>query len=381
MSQAMDLPQGVHIVAQSSYLSGVEAIKDDITAVECDIADPLPLAKIAGASIVVIEVDPTSHNSIERVDRLKNELPNVPIIAGLAKVDIATSRQMLRRGVSDIVALPFTIDELVTALVDTAARISPEEKVELAPLIAVMKTLGGSGATTVATHLAAELASGLEGGGRACVIDLDLQAGDVSSYLGCAPKLTLTDLLEAGERLDEELIQSVACEGHRNVDVIAAPAEIVPIESIDFDELVRVITHARRRYDYVLIDLPATLTNWSLSSIFAADLTVMVGTLTVPSLRHAKRQLNFLMSMGIARDTIHVVLNRIEKKLFKAISTSDAEEALKHPVLAQISEETTLLRTAQDQGQLIEEVQKRSRFRKDIVNLADLLSDRLMEVQ
>lgn len=381
MSQAMDLPQGVHIVAQSSFLSGVDAIKDDVIAVECDIADPLPLAKIASASIVVIEVDPASHNSIERVDRLRSELPNVPIIAGLAKVDIATSRQMLRRGVSDIVALPFTIDELVTALVDTAARISPEEKVELAPLIAVMKTLGGSGATTVATHLAAELASGLEGGGRACVIDLDLQAGDVSSYLGCAPKLTLTDLLEAGERLDEELIQSVACEGHHNVDVIAAPAEIVPIESIDFDELVRVITHARRRYDYVLIDLPATLTNWSLSSIFAADLTVMVGTLTVPSLRHAKRQLNFLMSMGIARDTIHVVLNRIEKKLFKAISTSDAEEALKHPVLAQISEETTLLRTAQDQGQLIEEVQKRSRFRKDIVNLADLLSDRLMEVQ
>lgn len=381
MSQAVELPKGVHVVADERHLLGISGVNGDLKTVPCPIEDNLPLVDIAGASIVVIEVDPASRNSIERVDRLRSELPNVPVIAGLANVDIATSRQLLRRGVSDIIALPFTIDELVTAIVDTAATIAPDEQVKLAPFIAVMKTLGGSGATTVATHLASELAAQMGEDCRACIIDLDLQSGDVSSFMGCAPRLTITDLLEAEGRLDEDLLDSVACEGYYNVDVISAPTEIVPIESIDFDALARVITMTRRRYDIVLVDLPASLTNWSLSTVYSADLAVMVGTLSIPSLRHAKRLTDFLVSMGIGRHSIEIVLNRVEKRLFKTISTSDAEDALKHSVLATIGDESSLLRTAQDQGQLVGDLQKRTKFMKDIANLADLLSDRLTEAE
>lgn len=379
MSQVVELPAGVHVVAEGQYLDGISGIDGEVTAVPCTLDETLPLASIANASIVVIEVDPTSRNSIERVDRLRNEMPEIPVIAGLANVDIATSRQLLRRGVSDIVALPFAIDELVTAIVDAAAKIAPEDQVALAPFIAVMKTLGGTGATTVTTHLASELASQMGPDHKACILDLDLQAGDVGSFMGCAPRMTITDLLEADGRLDEELISSVACEGYHNVDVIAAPTDIVPIESIEFDALVRVITMARRRYDVVLVDLPASLTNWSLSTIYAADMVVMVGTLSIPSLRHAKRQIDFLKSMGIDRNAIQMVLNKVEKKLFKTISASDAEDALKHPIAATLTDEAHLLRTAQDQGQLVEEVQKRSRFVKDVAVLADRLSEKLAE--
>ena len=289
--------------------------------------------------------------------------------------------KLIRRGVSDIVALPFAIDELVTAIADTAQQFSTEAEIELAPVLAVLKTIGGTGATTLATHLAAQMAEDLGEGARACVIDLDLQAGDISSYLGCAPRQTLGDLLGAPDRLDEDLLSSVACEGHPLVDVIAAPAEILPIESVDFDELVRIMAIARRRYDVVLLDLPASLTNWSLSTIYSADQTIMVGTLSIPSLRHAKRQIDFLTSMGIDRSSIQVVLNRVEKRLFKTISTEDAAEALKHPILATIGDEANLLRNAQDQGVLVDEIQKRSKFAKEIGVLAELLEDRLAEAE
>ncbi len=379
MSQAVELPQGVHVVADGGTLAGLAPIAGQLSMVECGIEDPLPLGTLATASIIVIEVDPSSRNSLERVDRLRKGMPNVPVIAGLAEVDFATSRKLLRDGVSDIVALPFAIDELVTAIADTANQIAPETQVELAPFITVLKTLGGSGATTITTHLAAQLASDMGEGCRACVIDLDLQSGDVSSYLGCTPRMTLSDLLETEGRLDDDLLGAVACQGNAQVDVIAAPSEILPIEAIDFDELSRVIAIARRHYDVVLVDLPSTLTNWSLSTVFAADMTLMVGTLTIPSLRHAKRYLDFLLSMGIARQSIQIVLNRVEKKLFKTISASDAEDALKHPILATITEEQGTIQTAQDQGELVDAIHKRSKFSKDIRNLADLLADRLTE--
>jgi pilus assembly protein CpaE len=381
MNQAIDLPEAVHVVAQASMLPAIESIGSDLNIIECGVDDPLPSSQLGSASVIVIEVDPASRNSLERIDRLRLEMPHIPVIAGLANVDIATSRKLLRRGVSDIVALPFAVDELITAIVDAAENIDPKavEEVRLAPFVAVLKTIGGAGATTVATHLAAQMAQDMGEHCRACIIDLDLQSGDASSFLGSAPRLTLTDLLEAGDRLDEELVTSVASEGHPLVDVIAAPSEIMPIEALEFEHLMRIVAIARRKYDLVIVDLPASFTNWSLSTVFAADQILLVGLLTIPSLRHAKRQIDFLVSMGIPREKIQMILNRVEKSLFKTISPSDAADALKHPILATMSDEGKLLRSAQDQGELIDDVQKRSKFSKDIMKLADLLSDRLAE--
>lgn len=381
MKQATDLPKGVYLIAQPSVMSGAEPISGDVTTIECSVNEQLPMSELGSASIVVIEVDPASRNSLDRVDRLRKQSPHVPIIAGLANVDIATTRQLLRKGVNDIVALPFAIDELVAAIVDAAEHIKPDQLAdsEPAPFVALVKSIGGSGSTTLITHLAPHLAEGMGDDSRACIIDLDLQSGDVAAYMGCSPRRNLADLLEADERLDEDLIASVVCEGHPRVDVIAAPTDIVPIESIDFEQLMQVVTLARRMYDVVLIDLPTSFTNWSLNTVFAADETIMVGLETIQSLRHAKRQLDFLVSMGIARDKIQVVLNRTEKRLFKTIDASDAANALKHPILATIGDEANLLRTAQDQGELVDAVQKRSKFTKDIMQLADLVAGRLAE--
>lgn len=378
-----DLPKGVHVVAQPAMLTGLAALNSQVKAIACDIEAKLPIADLAAASIVVIEVDPASRNSLERIDTLRAQLPSVQVIAGLGNVDIATSRQLLRRGVSDIVALPFALDELVTSIADTAAQMAPagEAKTALAPFVAVIKSIGGAGSTTVLTHLAAQMAHDMGENSRACIIDLDLQSGDVAQYLGANTRLSLSDLLEAGNRLDSELLHSVASEGHELVDVIAPPTDIVPIESIDFEQLMRVVTMARRIYDIVLVDLPASFTNWSLSTVYAADLSILVGTLTIPSLRHAKRQLDFLVSMGIPKDSIQVVLNQVENKMFKSIDSSDAEKALKHPVLTTLSEDEANLRAAQDQGKLIYAVQKRSKFSKDIMKLGDLVAARLTEAK
>ena len=380
-TRPVELPKGVHVVAQPHYLKAISGLGDSVTNLACGIEDPLPVKELSFATMVVIEVDPSSHNSLERVDRLRSEMPSVPVIAGLANVDIATSRQLLRRGVSDIVALPIALDELVTAISDTAEQIATElgDEVELAPFIAVLKSIGGAGSTTVATHLAAQMAADMGEGCRACVIDLDLQAGDVSSFMGCSPRQDLTELMEAGNRLDEELLRDVACDSGEGVDVIAAPTEIVPIEALEFEQLMRIVTMARKYYDVVIVDLPTSFTNWSLSTVFAADQTLIVGNLTIPSLRHAKRQIDFLISMGIQRGQIQVVLNRVEKRLFKTIDANDAAKALKHPVLATIYNDYNLLRTAQDQGELAGSVQPRSKFSKDIVNLAHVVWDRLEE--
>ena len=181
---AADLPRGVMVVAQPAMLSDLSALASQIKAIACDVDAALPLADISTASIVVIEVDPASRNTLERVDALRAQLPGIKVIAGLGNVDIATSRQLLRRGVSDIVALPFSLDELVTSIVDTAQTIEADADTEqtLAPFITVIKSIGGAGSTTVLTHLAAQMAHDQgDFGARLCDVQA-CEAGTAQLY-------------------------------------------------------------------------------------------------------------------------------------------------------------------------------------------------------
>ena len=183
-------------------------------------------------------------------------------------------------------------------------------------------------------------------------------------------------MLEADGRLDEELLRSVVCQGDERVDIVAAPSDIQPIEALDFDRLMAVVTLARRHYDVVLVDLPANLTNWAVSVIFAATRLVQVGTLSLGSLRHARRQLQFLQSMGLERDRIDIVLNRVEQRFFKTIGDADAADTLNMPIRGSIASDPALVQSAQDEGTLV----SRSKFGKQMRELARAIAARLEKV-
>jgi pilus assembly protein CpaE len=175
--------------------------------------------------------------------------------------------------------------------------------------------------------------------------------------------------------LDEDLLQSVATDAGGGVSVIAAPDTIMPLESVDTDALLRMIRLLRQNYGYVLIDLPANWTNWALSSALAADSIVLVVELTVSSLRQARRRLELFQSVGIDSRAVQIVVNRVERRLFKAINLDDVSQTLGQPVLGSISLEAPLVSTAQNQGVLVSNLHRKNRFSKDIAQIGALLRD------
>lgn len=367
-NQNSSVPAGACVVAEPQHLIQIDQIGAHVRLLPLGAADDLPLDSMAGARIVVIQIDPDLPASLNRLDALQSRFPAVAVIAAVEKVSIVTSRVLMRRGIDDLISLPIDAEELISALAEIATRKANthDASVRLAPTLAIMKSRGGCGATTLATHLAAALAGELGAGRRACLIDCDLQSGDVAAYLGSAPRLTLADLLDPQVSIDGELMASVACRANDRVDIIAAPHEIMPVEALDFSRLMEIVVLAQQNYDIVLLDLPAALTNWALSLAFAADRVVHVTTLSVSALCHTKRQIDFLQSVGLESDRIDVIANRVEKRLFKAIDAGAAAQALSHPVLASIGEEGSALCQAQDEGLLIDSVQRRTRFMKDV---------------
>ena len=369
----------VAVVARDSVIAALTAAPglSLLGTVACHFAgldDPVSDSWLAGISTLVIEVSGESPASLDRVERLRRDHPQLPVIAALAAADVALARALLRQGVSDIARLPFDCAELAGQLAElSSGRVASGTTSLLAPLVVVAGGTGGCGATTVLTHLAAALAHDRDRPRKLCVIDFDLQAGEVAYYLGQVPRVTVAALLDAGDRLDGELLQGALTDSGHGFSIIAAPDTVTPLDGVDQDRLLELLRLVRTTFGVVLVDLPTDWSNWSLSLALAADQLVLVTELTVAGLRQTRRRLDLFASLGVKADRIRVVANRVAHGLFKSIDLKDAAEALGCDIALTLADEDDHMAEAQNEGRLLTDLRRHGRFVGDIERLAKLL--------
>ncbi len=351
--------------------SAAASLLDGARQVPLELTDELTPAMVPARGVVVVQVDPTVPSSMSRIEKLRTRNPELSVIVALEKTDLRLVRTLIRGGVADAISLPFDEDELLQAVLASAEQV--KEETRLAPLVAVVRPLGGGGATTLVTHLAASFA---EAGHTSCLIDLDVQLGRATEVLGMTPRRTVADLLDAGTAIDDTLLDAVIQRHASGLALIAAPSDIIPIESVDRDQLTRVLDLVRRQHDFVFVDLPASLTNWSLSLLAQANEILLVTEQGLSSLRQSKRLLGLFRSVGIDDAAVSVVVNRAQNKLFGSINTSDVEQALGKDILGVLRPDDSNMKVAQDQGLLVHEVRGKSGYAADVRALVEKIHER-----
>ncbi len=338
---------------------------------ELDGDSELSEANLGKVRVLVLEVDPAQSASIRRIKQIRNQYPDLKIIAALAEADVALVKMLVRQGVSDVAELPFMPDELAAQILEVSSA-NPDAALHepLAPMFAAVRSVGGSGTTTLLTHLAAALASQDTSGRGICLIDLDIQGGQVSAYVGAAAPITLAALFDAGDRLDDELVYSAILPTNYGFSAVAAPEEIMPLDLVSAAQINEVIGALRRKFGLVLVDLPASWTNWSLTIASAAQAVLLVSDSSIASLRQARRRIDLLESVGVERNRIKLVANRLERKLFRTIGADEIAQALHADVVAVLDDEGAALRAAQDQGVLLNDTVGKNRYVRAIGELA-----------
>lgn len=372
--------EGIHLIlsepeVHASDILGERLSGQSLTLTMLGAGEPLPVQLVAEAKAIILEVQPESEASMKRLAALRAGNPGLLLVAAVRNAEIPLVRALLKSGINDVVELPLRAAELSAILDDLRARISVDavKDVKLGQLVSIIKSVGGVGATTIATQAASLHARSAkqQGGGEICLFDFDVQFGNAGTFLGISSSLTLSDLLQGGSRVDRELLGSVTVQTPTGLHVVTAPAEIAPMEAVNADQVFRVIELAQRTFDTIYLDLPGNWTNWSMSLVARSEVIFLVCELTIASLRQARRQIALLRNQDIDPDRIHVIANRVEKKLFRAIGLEDAAAALDHPVRLSIANDFPLVSSALDQGVLIQEIKARSRICKDMQDIVD----------
>lgn len=376
LTSLSDLPSGLaaSIVASSGELAGLEGALAErfgygFTMIALEPGAAIDHRALGQSTILVVEIDPEVPASLERVQTARALAPHLSLIAAVRDVDLPTTRALLRRGFSDVIALPFDAEELIGAVVDLGST-HIAVPAALAPMRAVVHSTGGIGASTVVTNLAGALAAA-DPDCKICVVDLDFQFGEIASLFGVDPASSVMDCLSAGDRLDFDIVSNACLTARDNIAVLAAPPEIVPPEGIDTDQLLRLLTMLRQHYDHVLLDLPADWSGLSLSAACACDELLVVVDQTVRTLGRARRTTDLLDSVDFPAEKVRLIVNRAEKRLFQAIGTDEVASAMKREVAVALPLVKSSLDTMQDEGQLLVEADHRAAFSKAIHELAE----------
>jgi pilus assembly protein CpaE len=353
---------------EANELVGVRAAGFPLELVIVDTATPIDPSVLVGAAAAIVQVTDGDERSIARFKQLA-EGP-VPLIAAAYEPSMKLVRALVRAGAHDVVPLPLDREELETAL-DPIHRMAiahgPRPSSARQKIVTVIKSEGGIGATALLTQLARRFAVQEAAAGReACLIDLDIQFGNAALQLGLQPALTFKDLVEAGKRLDGDLLRSTAIQDSSGLKVIPAPHGIMPLELLTSDQLLSIMDIALGEFGTVFVDLPANWTNWSLSLLARSDLVLLVTELRVPSLHRARRQLDLLVEQGLSNLDVRIVVNRSEKGFFRNLSEADAERVLKRPVSYCIANDHETMTQAIDRGIPIEQVKRKSALCRDI---------------
>ncbi len=334
------------------------------------VSDWIDPQELTDAAAAVIQVDADSPASIKRFERLALST-TTPLIAAAYEPPLALVRALLKAGAHDVLALPLDIVDLETSLMPVhdqrVASDTPALPVRAAKLVTVIKSVGGVGATALATQLAIRFARSEAAHGReACLIDLDVQFGDVAFQLGLRPRLTIADLFQAGSRLDGALLRSVTTKHDSGLQLIAAPPEMLPLEVMIGDQLLGIVDSAKREFGSVLLELPTNWTNWTLSLLAGSDVVLLVTDLSVASLHRARRQLDLIAAQELGELDVRVIVNRFDKSQYRTLGADNVRDALGRDIAFTLVSDPVLMRSATERGVPIDELKRKSQLGKDL---------------
>jgi len=304
------------------------------------------VSRLSGGIGVVVVLGPScaDESTLAMSARIGAQYPNVASVLVTDELTTALLQQALRAGVRDVltvghdptvlaqsvqrVALSF--DQATAAA--TAAPAVPAAPVSAGPdqpevpssadgeeepgckVITVFSTKGGSGKSVLATNLAVALARTTDR--PVCLVDADLQFGDVAVMLKLAPRHTTADVLPVVDRLDAPLLDSLLVTHEpTGLKVLPAPLEPAYADQITSAHLTKVIEVLRTFCAYVVVDTPSYFNDVVLGVVEASDKVVLLSGLDVPNIKNLKIGLQTLRLLETPEDKLLLALNRADSKV------------------------------------------------------------------
>ena len=311
-------------------------------------------ARLTGTVPVVVVLGPSCANETVLASA-EAMMAKYPMLATILVVDELTTtllQQALRAGVRDVLALsgePGALGQAVQRLavtLDQAPRstaaavavvnepeppaptvepsVEPVETVD-GQVLTVFSTKGGAGKSVLSTSLAVALAQRSDK--PVCLVDADLQFGDVAVMLKLTPHHTIVDAVAVLDRMDPPLLESLLVTHEPSgLRVMPAPLEPAFADQVGAAEMIAIVEMLRTFCSFVVVDTPAYFNDVVLGLVEVSDKVMLVAGMDIPNIKNVKIGLQTLRLLNTPMEKLLLVLNRANSKV--KLDVSEVERTL-----------------------------------------------------
>lgn len=309
--------------------------------------------------IVLMDIQAPLTEGIGATEKITLAHPNIGVIIIAETDDIGFVKQVMVAGAGDIL---YKYEFDAGGLAQSIRRLYMVQKTRSASLVAVSKgdsgqkhpgpqvitvfgAKGGAGKTTIAVNVAAGIA--YETKRKVALMDLNLQFGDVASYMNIQPRRTIAEFVQERNKWDSQLLNSYLIPHNSGVKVFAAPLRPEDAELVTPEQVERIITILRESFDYIIIDSPPYISDTLLTALDTSNQILLVMAMDLPAVKNVKLSLNLL-------DTLHhsgktkLIINRGAKQF--GVDIQDVEKTIDFLAAEEVPSEGNTVVNAANKG-------------------------------
>tara|TARA_R110001592_G_scaffold135371_4_gene351597 strand:+ start:542 stop:2092 length:1551 start_codon:yes stop_codon:yes gene_type:complete len=323
-------------------------------------------------NLLIVESGMRGQGLFEQLEELASVCdPETKVIIIGAANDIALYRELMKRGVSEYLVPPMTPLHLIRSISDLF--LDPDQPFA-GKTIAFIGAKGGVGSSTIAHNCAWSLSEGLQT--DAVLVDLDLSFGTAGLDFNQDPAQTLGDALNEPDRLDDALLDRLLVRCTERLSLFSAPATLDRDWEFTPSEYEMVLDKVRRQAPFIALDLPHLWLPWVRDTLLSADQVVVTVTPDLASLRNAKNLFDLIASARPNDELPKVVINMAGMPKRPEIPVKDFADALGTPPALVLPFEPQLFGKAANNGQMIHELDPKSKAADGFAHLAGLVTGR-----
>jgi pilus assembly protein CpaE len=276
---------------------------------------------------VLLDIGADPEQGLRALEHMTNSLPGVYVIVSEYQGTSEFLIRGLRAGAADYLQQPLKRPEFRDAMTRLEQHVSRahQQGKPLGKLYTFLGVKGGLGTTTAAINFAAVCAKQQK---NTIVVDLDLDSGDVASFLGLHPQYSIYDVVENLDRLDQAMLEGIATRDALGFSVLTPPDDLEKARMVRGDHLKEIATFLVEKYDAVIVDGSRGLDETLLGCLELSESVFLVLTQEFLAVRNAQQYLGALGKLGFNPEQLKIVVNRYGKGQNSAVSMEQIQQTL-----------------------------------------------------
>lgn len=259
--------------------------------------------------------------ALELVREIARRFPAVGVVLLCADQGPALYSAAMDAGARALIGLPLSYEELAPRVQSAAAWASGVRRHlggggdagsgAAGTVVTVSGAKGGVGTTVAAVQLA--LAARASGSSVA-LVDMDLQTGDIASYLDVQFRRSMADLAEISD-ISPRVLSDAMFTHASGISLLLSPADGEQGEAVTDRAARQIVGALRSRFDVVVIDCGSQLSGANAVAVESAGTALLLTTPDVVAVRAAKRTVRLWERLQVRKpQDILMVVNRLTRQ-------------------------------------------------------------------